>query len=74
VGTVLSGMGLLHWSGQLQAPDSLVELFGYLLLVMFPEAFINGTVIAALIVFHPDWVETFNTDRYLQAPLDDDKS
>lgn len=74
VGTVLSGMGLLHWSGQLQAPDSLVELIGYLLLVMFPEAFINGTVIAALIVFHPDWVETFNTDRYLQAPLDDDKS
>ncbi len=74
VGTVLTGMGLLHWSGQLQPPDSLVELVGYLLLVMFPEGFINGTAIAALIVFHPDWVETFNTDRYLQAPLDDDKS
>ncbi|GGE52922.1 hypothetical protein GCM10007421_29230 [Halopseudomonas oceani] len=74
VGTVLTGMGLLHWSGQLQPPDSLVELLGYLLLVMFPEGFVNGTAIAALIVFHPDWVETFNTDRYLQAPLDDDKS
>lgn len=74
VGTVLTGMGLLHWSGQLQPPGSLVELVGYLLLVMFPEGFINGTAIAALIVFHPDWVETFNTDRYLQAPLDDDKS
>ena len=73
VGTVLTGMGLLHWSGQLVPPGSLVELLGYLLLVMFPEGFVNGTAIAALIVFHPDWVETFNTDRYLQAPLDDDK-
>lgn len=74
VGTVLAGMGLLHWSGQLQPPGDVVELLGYLLLVMFPEGFVNGTAIAALIVFHPDWVETFNTDRYLQAPLDDDKS
>ncbi|MEL0168448.1 MAG: energy-coupling factor ABC transporter permease [Pseudomonadaceae bacterium] len=74
VGTVLTGMGLLHWSGHLQPPGDLVELLGYLLLVMFPEGFVNGTAIAALIVFHPDWVETFNTDRYLQAPLDDDKS
>ena len=73
VGTVMAGMGLLHWSGQLVPPGSLVELLGYLLLVMFPEGFVNGTAIAALIVFHPDWVEAFNTDRYLQAPLDDDK-
>lgn len=68
--TVLVGMGLLQWSGTLQAPDSLIELFGYLLLVMFPEGFINGTAVAALIVFYPDWMDTFNTDRYLQEPFD----
>lgn len=70
VSTMLLGMGLLAWSGHLDAPDSFVELFGYMLLVAFPEGFINGTAIAALVVFQPDWVETFDTDRYLQEPFD----
>ena len=70
--TVLVGMGLLHWSGALQPPASFLELCGYLLLVMFPEGFINGTAVTALIVFHPDWVDTFDTDRYLQEPFDHD--
>tara|TARA_R110001599_G_scaffold216670_2_gene414926 strand:- start:333 stop:650 length:318 start_codon:yes stop_codon:yes gene_type:complete len=68
--TVLVGIGLLQWSGSIQAPNSILELFGYLLLVMFPEGFINGTAVAALIVFYPDWVDTFNSDRYLQEPFD----
>ncbi|SDR73191.1 Uncharacterized membrane protein [Halopseudomonas xinjiangensis] len=72
VGTMLIGMGLLAWSGNLVAPDSIIEWFGYMLLVMFPEGFINGTAIAALVVFHPDWVETFDTDRYMQEPFDSD--
>lgn len=72
VATVLLGMGLLSWSGQLSPPDTLLEFFGYLLLVMFPEAFINGMAIAGLVVFYPDWVDTFDTDRYLQEPFDSD--
>lgn len=73
--TILVGMGLLAWSGQLSPPSSLMEAFGYLLLVAFPEAFINGTAISALVVFCPDWLDTFDTDRYLQEPFDkDDRS
>ena len=71
--TLLVGMGLLAWSNNLAPPESALELFGYALLVMFPEGFINGTAIAALVVFHPDWVETFDTDRYLQEPFDSDR-
>lgn len=71
VGTMLTGMGLLAWSGQLTPPGSLVELVGYMIMVMFPEGFINGMGVAALVVFHPEWVETFDTDRYLQEPFDD---
>ncbi|WP_339648067.1 energy-coupling factor ABC transporter permease [Halopseudomonas pelagia] len=70
--TILAGMGLLAWSGELVMPAALLEVFGYLLLVAFPEAFINGTVIAGLVVFYPDWLETFDTDRYLQEPFDPD--
>jgi uncharacterized membrane protein len=72
-GTILAGMGILAWSGALAVPDSLLDLGGYMLLVMFPEAFINGTVITGLVVFAPDWVETFDTDRYLQEPFDSDR-
>ncbi len=44
------------------------NLLGYLWLVLFPEAFINGTLVTALVVFYPQWMETFNRTRYLQAP------
>lgn len=71
VATILTGMALLGWSGQLAPPASLTEALGYLLLVAFPEAFINGTAISALVVFCPDWLETFDTDRYLQEPFDE---
>ena len=33
---------------------------GYLWLIMFPEVFINGTVITGLVVYYPEWLETFN--------------
>ena len=69
---MLVGMGLLAWSAQLSPPGSLVELVGYMIIVMFPEGFINGMGVAALVVFHPDWVETFDTDRYLQEPFDEE--
>ncbi|MFT6463797.1 energy-coupling factor ABC transporter permease [Halopseudomonas sp.] len=73
--TILAGMGMLTWSGELVMPAPLLEVFGYLLLVAFPEAFINGTVVAGLVVFYPDWVDTFDSDRYLQDPFDpNDKS
>ncbi|KAA0695103.1 hypothetical protein DT594_09630 [Halopseudomonas laoshanensis] len=73
--TILAGMGMLTWSGELVMPAPLLEVFGYLLLVAFPEAFINGTVVAGLVVFYPDWVDTFDSDRYLQEPFDpNDKS
>src|SRR5690606_28903396 len=71
--TMLAEMGLLAWSGQLTPPGSLVELIGYMIMVMFPEGFINGMGIAAMVVFHPDWVETFDADRYLQEPFDKDR-
>ena len=71
--TMLVGVGLLSWSGNLTPPGSLMELIGYIIMVMFPEGFINGMGVAALVVFHPDWVETFDTDRYLQEPFDEDQ-
>lgn len=66
--SILLGLGLLWVDGIFPMPPWLEDFIGYLWLVMFPEAFINGMVVTALVVFYPDWLETFNRTRYLQAP------
>ncbi|HEY8330641.1 MAG TPA: energy-coupling factor ABC transporter permease [Pseudomonas sp.] len=70
---VLAGLGVLLIDGIYQMPPWLDDFAGYLWLIMFPEAFINGMVVTALVVFYPDWLETFNRTRYLQAPWKDEE-
>ncbi|MGL4315529.1 MAG: energy-coupling factor ABC transporter permease [Pseudomonas sp.] len=69
---LLAGLGVLWLDGLYQMPPWLEDFIGYLWLVMFPEAFINGMVVTCLVVFYPDWLETFNRTRYLSAPWKDD--
>lgn len=38
------------------------------MLLTFPEGFINGTLISALTVFHPELVRTYDDVRYLGKP------
>ena len=70
---LLAGLGVLALDGRFAMPPWLDDFIGYLWLVTFPEAFINGTLVTALVVFCPDWLETFNRTRYLQAPWKDDE-
>ncbi|WP_248743732.1 MULTISPECIES: energy-coupling factor ABC transporter permease [unclassified Pseudomonas] len=63
---------LLWYDGLFAMPEWLEDFIGYLWLLIFPEAFINGMVISALVVFCPEWLETFNRTRYLSAPWKDD--
>jgi uncharacterized membrane protein len=65
---LLGGLGLLWHDGLYVMPPWLEDFIGYLWLVMFPEAFINGMLVTGLVVFYPDWLETFNRTRYLAAP------
>ena len=71
--TLLCGLGLLWFDGLYEMPPWLDDFIGYLWLVMFPEAFINGMMVTGLVVFYPDWLETFNRTRYLSAPWKDDE-
>nr|WP_256355226.1 energy-coupling factor ABC transporter permease [Pseudomonas sp. PDM33] len=70
--SLLLGLGLLWMDGLFPMPSWIEDFIGYLWLIMFPEAFINGTIVTGLVVFYPDWLETFNRTRYLQAPWKDD--
>lgn len=69
---ILAGLGVLLLDGRYLMPPWLENFAGYIWLVMFPEAFINGVVVSALVVYYPEWMETFNRSRYLQAPMKDD--
>ncbi|MBB2495427.1 energy-coupling factor ABC transporter permease [Aquipseudomonas ullengensis] len=69
---LLTGLGVLWFDGLYVMPPWLEDFIGYLWLVMFPEAFINGMLVTGLVVFYPDWLETFNRTRYLSAPWKDD--
>lgn len=69
---LLATLGLLWVDGVFAMPEWLEDFVGYLWLIIFPEAFINGMLVSALVVFCPEWLETFNRTRYLSAPWNDD--
>ncbi len=37
----------------------------WILLAMFPEAFINGALVSSITVFFPEWMKTFDEDYFL---------
>ena len=69
---LLLALWLLWFDERFAMPYWLEDFVGYLWLLIFPEAFINGMVVSALVVFSPEWLETFNRTRYLSAPWKDD--
>lgn len=69
---LILSLALLWYDGLFAMPEWLEDFVGYLWLLLFPEAFINGMVVSAFVVFCPEWLETFNRTRYLSAPWKDD--
>ena len=49
-------------------PELEISSLPLILLIMFPEAFINGTLVTAMTVFFPDLVKTFDDHHYLDKP------
>lgn len=43
----------------------IAESLLYMPLFMFPEAFITGMLISIFVVYKPDWVVTFDDERYI---------
>lgn len=37
----------------------------YLPLIMLPEGLLNGIIMTGMMVFHPDWIRTFDAKRYI---------
>ena len=43
------------------------ESLQYIPLFMFPEAFVTGMLISIFVVYRPDWVATFDDERYIKG-------
>ena len=66
--TGLLGAGLFHLLDSPLLPTPGLSNLPLILLIMFPEGFINGTLVTAMTVFFPDMVKTFDDRDYLDRP------
>ena len=64
--TLLITTGVLHLIGAYSWDILSAELLLLTPLMMFPEAFVNGGMLAVLVMFKPQWVATFDEDEYLR--------
>jgi uncharacterized membrane protein len=62
----LARVGLLAAAGSLDAAHVGPEYFAVLPLMSFGEAFVNGMVMAMMVVYRPQWVMSFDDRLYLR--------
>lgn len=60
-------LGFLAASGAYAVDYLLDEALPYYLLLGWSEAFASGIVMAMLVIYRPQWVETFDDARYLRG-------
>jgi uncharacterized membrane protein len=68
VATAVAGMvmALLLWfDGVYPWAKIYLEYVRFLPLIMFPEGLLNGIIMTAMMVFHPDWIRTFDARLYI---------
>jgi Predicted membrane protein len=68
VATAVGGMAmaLLLWAdGVYPWAKIYLEYVRFLPLIMFPEGLLNGIIMTGMMVFHPDWIRTFDARHYI---------
>lgn len=61
----LASTGFVALSGLYPLSYLLEEYLPYFLLMAFSEAFITGMLITMMVIYKPEWVATFDDQRYL---------
>jgi uncharacterized membrane protein len=58
---------MLIWSGAYTSVQLDQTLFPFFPLMFLPEAFLNGSITAAMVTFRPNWVGSFSDEQYLDG-------
>jgi uncharacterized membrane protein len=66
IATSIMVSGMLWLSGVYEMSHLSREYLAYLPLLAFPEGFVNGIVMTGLVALRPEWVCTFDDERYLK--------
>ena len=53
-------------SGSYSIDNLLYSYIPYGLILVFPEAFVTGMLMSVFVVYRPEWVSTFDDERYLR--------
>lgn len=70
VGSVMALMlaaGIMLGSGAYVLEDLQYNFLPFIPMIAAPEAFLNGFIIAGLVLMKPEWVSTFHDDLYLKG-------
>ncbi|QOR38680.1 hypothetical protein HNO52_09285 [Billgrantia diversa] len=68
LGTGLAGLGLVMLGATDPEAVYLAKEYALFLPLLMPsEAFITGMLLSVLMVYHPEWVATFNDHRYIDT-------
>lgn len=62
----LAGAAYSVWAAGLPADLVFGEYAPYLAYLAFAEGTLTGMIVTLAVVYHPDWVATFDDDRYLR--------
>jgi uncharacterized membrane protein len=63
----LSAITLLSLINAYPDEQLVEESLQYLPLFMFPEAFVTGMLMTIFVVYRPDWIATFDDERYIRG-------
>jgi len=63
----MATLALLWLAGERQLLATGLENWPMLALILFPEGFINGMLVTAICVYHPEVVKTFDDRRYIDG-------
>lgn len=62
----LAGLGILLASGTYTL-EALGDEPLFIIVMLFPEAFMNGLIMTVLVVYYPQWVSSFSDEQYLRG-------
>ncbi|MAY43215.1 MULTISPECIES: energy-coupling factor ABC transporter permease [unclassified Neptuniibacter] len=68
ISTAVAGLAtsmVLVLDGVYSLEKVFLEYIRYLPLIMFPEGLMNGIFLTGMLVFHPDWVRSFEAKSYI---------
>ena len=66
-GLAATASAVLLASGAYGFDELVREYLRYIPLLMFPEAFVSGGILAILVVYKPEWVVTFDDESYIHG-------